>query len=832
MLLPTPLQAGRLRRLATMALSLALLGSNALAFDRAAYQRDRDASDRQNRLVSRAHDEMAEQARAGIADRAARRDALYARYVSGLQAEEQARRATSTVEIRTFERTPAQVLDEFKVLARAGSAEAARIVGQALMSGTGTPVDRVQAAQWFQRAAEGGDPEARAIWGTMLAYGMDGVRADPPAAVRFLRQAAEAGDGPAAARLGFAYLRGHGVPASEGESVRWFRRGAEAGVAEGQLGYGEALLFGRGGLGRDEAQAVQWLRRAASAGLSDAQLIIGTLAANGRVPGTSREQGAASVRTLAERGEVAAQRLIAFLLLEGNGVRTNPAEARRWFEKAAATGDAGSQWQLCAGLLNGELGTRDPAASRRYCGMAATQGHPLGMLAMAEHLNGQHGGAVDRPAARALLQRALEAGDEAARPLLQVLEDADRAARGHTPTAAAPAAAAPAPAAVPSGGAVVALPRAPVPGIAPPLEPSPVNYGTREAQRPLIRQLWHGDANARQAAFAALEKAARGGDADAMFWVSRAYWFGQGVAESNPKCLEWVGRAARLNHPDAMADMARYYSTGVATGVKDEAKARELVERAAATGSAFALYTRAAAYEAGMYGFPKDPARAIEDLTLAAVRGMGEAMRFLAENHYYGGKLPKNLPLAYEWMLRAAEADDAPLLAVVKLGDWAAPGNNLPTVGAMPRQRALAEAFYREAQRRGDRSLAAQRLAALDAPPPQAADTPAAVVARPAVVDPPPDPGLARLFQGAVRAAQEIGFRVTSINDGSRRASMQRSYEGQTVRLELEVPTANRLSGNVIVMDDRVRMGFIRLYRERVQQSMGAVTLEGNVNWQ
>jgi TPR repeat protein len=809
-----------------LGLALCLGSAPALAFDRNAYLRDRDAIARETRLVSRAHDQMAEQARAGIADRAARRDALYSRYLSQVQAEEQTRRSASTVEVRTFERTPAQVLAEFKALAEAGSAEAARIVGQALMSGTGTAVDRPQAAQWFRRAAEAGDTEARAIWGTMLAYGMDGVKADPPTAARFLRLAAEAGDAPAAARLGFAYLRGRGVPANEAESVRWFRRGADAGVAEGQLGLGEALLFGRGGLARDEAQALPLLKRASAAGLVDAQLIVGTLAANGRVPGTPREQGAASVRALAERGELAAQRLMALLLLEGNGVRIDAGEARRWFERAASAGDAGSQWQLCAGLLNGELGPRDVAASRRHCGQAAEQGHPLGLLAMAEHLKGQHGGPVDRNAARALLQRALDAGDEAARPLLQALTDSAPAAAAASAGTAGTAA----PTAAPATGPAVALPRAPVPGIAPPLQPSPVNYGTREALRPTIRALWHGDADARKAAFAKLEAAAKGGDAEAMFQISQAYWFGQGVNESGASCLEWASRAARLNHPDAMAEMARYYATGLATGTKDDNKAREMVERAAATGSAFALYTRASAHETGNYSFPKNIALAMEDLKLAAVRGHGEAMRFLAENYYYGSKIAVDLPLAYEWMLRAAEADNAPLLAVIKLGDWASPGPGRPRVGAMPRQRELAEAYYREALRRGDRSLAQKRLAALDAPPEPVAVVPPPRRAEP--VEPPPDPALVRLFQGALRAAREIGFQVTSINDSSRRASLQRSHDGHTVRLELEVPRADLLSGNVVVMDDQIRMGFIRLYRDRVRQSLGSVRLDGNVNWQ
>ena len=77
------------------------------------------------------------------------------------------------------------------------------------------------------------------------------------------------------------YLEGRGVPQDDAEAVRWMRLAAERGQGDAQALLGSMYLEGRG-VPQDDAEAVRWIRLAAERGQGDAQALLGSMYYEGR----------------------------------------------------------------------------------------------------------------------------------------------------------------------------------------------------------------------------------------------------------------------------------------------------------------------------------------------------------------------------------------------------------------------------------------------------------------------------------------------------------------------------------------------------------------------
>lgn len=92
-------------------------------------------------------------------------------------------------------------LDYFRRSADAGNAEAAWSIGSMYAAGDGVERDLPQALDWFRRAATGGHGPAMETLGLAYIDGRLGLDKDPEKGWELLREAAEAGDESAKARL-------------------------------------------------------------------------------------------------------------------------------------------------------------------------------------------------------------------------------------------------------------------------------------------------------------------------------------------------------------------------------------------------------------------------------------------------------------------------------------------------------------------------------------------------------------------------------------------------------------------------------------------------------
>jgi hypothetical protein len=98
---------------------------------------------------------------------------------------------------------------------------------------------------WLSERAES-DPSCSAVLGLMFEEGLGVARSDSEAA-EWYRRAAERGNPDAQFSLGVMYEDGRGVPQSDSEAVAWYRRAADQGYAPAQCSLGWMHLNGRGG---------------------------------------------------------------------------------------------------------------------------------------------------------------------------------------------------------------------------------------------------------------------------------------------------------------------------------------------------------------------------------------------------------------------------------------------------------------------------------------------------------------------------------------------------------------------------------------------------------
>lgn len=138
------------------------------------------------------------------------------------------------------------------------------LMGRAYQNGWGIAADPTAAFRHMKLAAEGGDPRAQWNVGMMLLQG-DGTAQNPVLARQYVHRSAEAGhiDGMISMAVMLALGQGGGVDAAA--SRRWYARAAEAGSAHALRGLGGMLLTGEGGPA-DPVTGAAYLELAAKAG--------------------------------------------------------------------------------------------------------------------------------------------------------------------------------------------------------------------------------------------------------------------------------------------------------------------------------------------------------------------------------------------------------------------------------------------------------------------------------------------------------------------------------------------------------------------------------------
>ena len=132
--------------------------------------------------------------------------------------------------IETHTNTPYTVND-LRLAAERGNAEAQVKLGSCYLFGIDVPEDKVEGLKWVLQAADQGDGEALFNLGCYYSFGI-GVIQDEAQAVKLFCQAAERGNVNAQYCLGVRYRQGFGVARDEVEGLKLIRQAAERGDAK------------------------------------------------------------------------------------------------------------------------------------------------------------------------------------------------------------------------------------------------------------------------------------------------------------------------------------------------------------------------------------------------------------------------------------------------------------------------------------------------------------------------------------------------------------------------------------------------------------------------
>ena len=185
-----------------------------------------------------------------------------------------------------------------------------------------------------------------------------------------LRQAAEAGDAKAQARLAMFYLEGLGVKPDLAEAVRWTRAAAEQGHARSQVYLASSLIDGMG-VAKDEKAALLWLQKAIDQNLPLAQSYLGDLYEAGK-GGLAQDDAAAAkwYRLAAEQNFGWAQSKLGQMYLEGRGIAQDHFAAHVWL-------NLGGRWDLleeaARGLSRDQITEAQARARALFEGFEARQ---------------------------------------------------------------------------------------------------------------------------------------------------------------------------------------------------------------------------------------------------------------------------------------------------------------------------------------------------------------------------------------------------------------------------------------------------------------------------
>ena len=143
---------------------------------------------------------------------------------------------------------PDESVSWFVRAAEAGSLRAVKNLAAAYSSGSGVPLDKGRAAEYYRRASDLGDADSMCVLASMLRNG-DGVPVDKPGAkpgaAELYRRAADQGDSEAQYDLAFMLDAGEGITQDRAEAERLFRLSADQGDTDACLCLG-GILYERG----------------------------------------------------------------------------------------------------------------------------------------------------------------------------------------------------------------------------------------------------------------------------------------------------------------------------------------------------------------------------------------------------------------------------------------------------------------------------------------------------------------------------------------------------------------------------------------------------------
>ena len=245
-------------------------------------------------------------------------------------------------------------------------------LGAAYLSGKGVARDLKQAAYWYEKAANSGDPGAQLEVGYFYQAGI-GVDRDPAQAAKWFERAASSGLPSAKVNLGVAYVWGLGVRKDPEFGAQLFRDAAKKKDGAGACYLGDMYYFGLG-VPRDPAEARRWFELGSKLHNSTAKFNLAMVLLNERDPSRERE-AMKLLRESAQGGYVRAKHQLGLMMVRNPALEETPGDALATLQEAAADGSWKSSVVLGILARDGRSGVaRDGKSAYYHFEIAILQG--------------------------------------------------------------------------------------------------------------------------------------------------------------------------------------------------------------------------------------------------------------------------------------------------------------------------------------------------------------------------------------------------------------------------------------------------------------------------
>jgi len=265
----------------------------------------------------------------------------------------------------------------YEKAANAGDPGAQQQIGYFYQAGLGVERDPARAVRWFERAVAGGLVSAKVNLGVAYVWGL-GVRKDPAFAIQLFRESAQKGSGLGACYLGLMYYFGMGIPKDASEARHWFELGTKLHSISAKFDL--ALLLSYEPDANSRTQAVRLLREASSAGVVAAKHQLGLAIIQNPDLAHSSNEAVLLLNEAAADGFWKSSVLLGILSRDGRGIAKDRKAAYYRFRIAALQGGESATTLLANDLrmLSSELGqTQIQALDREAFAWVQKHNRPL-----------------------------------------------------------------------------------------------------------------------------------------------------------------------------------------------------------------------------------------------------------------------------------------------------------------------------------------------------------------------------------------------------------------------------------------------------------------------
>ena len=233
--------------------------------------------------------------------------------------------------------------------ANAGDLEAQFLVGEYYESKENGELNYVEAAKWFNKAANAGHSKAQNRLANILKIGKDGVNQDIERAIHLYTESAKQGNPAAQYNLAREYDKGIIIEQDYEKAMLWYTKAAEQGDADAYYYLGNGHFWGEG-FPQNHEKGVQMWHRASELGNSDAMFMLAESYRLGN--GIQQDESKAFYwhRKSAEKGNDDGMFGLGLCYFNGLGTDKNYTDAYFWFTKSAEKDNLATYFylgQLC-----------------------------------------------------------------------------------------------------------------------------------------------------------------------------------------------------------------------------------------------------------------------------------------------------------------------------------------------------------------------------------------------------------------------------------------------------------------------------------------------------